>query len=172
MRGQIRSNLELVTFEIDSKTYHAAAVPDCPQWYASTCGFIISDICSQTKVLKSWITHRGKLQVGYYYNDKKLTKKLHVHRLVASTFFSDAGLDANGRERNDVNHVDGDTCNNRVTNLEFCSRSENLEHHYKVLEASDHKHITERNRRPRMGNTSATEVARKALLLSSTAKAA
>ena len=172
MRGQIRSNLELFTFEIDSKTYHAAAIPDCPQWYASTCGCIISDMRSQTKVLKSWISSRGKLRVHYYYSDTKLSKNLYVHRLVAKAFFSEPGTDAASRPRTDVNHINGDTTNNRVTNLEFCSRAENMDHHYKVLEASDHKHITERNRRPKMGNSKVTEVKRKNALLSSTTKAA
>ena len=52
------------------------------------------------------------------------TKK--VHRLVAEAFI--------GNERNlkEINHIDGDKSNNNSSNLEWCTRSENLIHAYKT----------------------------------------
>ena len=52
--------------------------------------------------------------------------KLLVHRIVACSFL--------GENKNlDINHKDGNTSNNILSNLEWCTRSENLRHSYKVL---------------------------------------
>ena len=50
-----------------------------------------------------------------------------VHRLVASTFIHNNDLDANV-----VNHIDGNKLNNHVTNLEWCTASENLQHALRI----------------------------------------
>ena len=170
MRAELRSDLDLIKFEINEVTYYAVAIPEHPKWFASTCGFIISDKKEVPAVLKGTMRHRGALDVGHRVSGKMKFEK--VHRLVARAFFSDAGQDAAGRERNEVNHINGDTCCNRVTNLEWCSRSENINHALTVLQAADYKHIAARNRRPQYGNTAATEAKRKELLLSQTTKAA
>lgn len=59
-------------------------------------------------------------------------KRHLVHRLVARAFvpgFVD-GLD--------VNHKDGDRANNAPTNLEWCTRSENVAHSYRELPRKRH----------------------------------
>jgi len=50
-----------------------------------------------------------------------------VHRiaLVAFTGFTPIGLD--------INHIDGDKRNNKIENIEWCSKSENIKHSYKNL---------------------------------------
>lgn len=80
--------------------------------------------------------HRGKvikpslLNSGYYVvwlrkNGKTYAKT--VHRIIAQTFLSSPKI-----EKADVNHKDGDKTNNSVDNLEWCSRSENIKHSYKI----------------------------------------
>lgn len=51
-------------------------------------------------------------------------KRYYVHRLVADAFF-----DGEHQEM-DVNHIDGNRLNNDLTNLEWCTRKENIKHAY------------------------------------------
>lgn len=49
-----------------------------------------------------------------------------VHRLVAKFFIP------NPRDLREVNHIDGDKQNNNVSNLEWCTRSENVLHAFRM----------------------------------------
>lgn len=57
-------------------------------------------------------------------------KTFTVHRLVLSTFTKDY-------EDMDVNHKNGNKRDNRLINLEWCTRKENMEHAYKTGLRSD-----------------------------------
>lgn len=62
---------------------------------------------------------------GYAVLTLRIDKTPHtqaVHQLVANAFIE------NERNGCDVNHKDGNKLNNRVDNLEFCTRRENIRH--------------------------------------------
>ena len=76
---------------------------------------------------------------GYYKvripGDNGVYKNFQIHRIVASVFLGDSDLE--------VNHKDGNKLNNKLDNLEYCTRSENQKHAYKIglkkaISGSDH----------------------------------
>lgn len=71
---------------------------------------------------KNWA---GYVTVCLSKNGKKHSKS--VHRLVAAAFIP------NPESKEEVNHINGKRDDNRVENLEWCTRSENERHAYTVL---------------------------------------
>lgn len=67
----------------------------------------------------------GYLEIGIYKNNKRYFRR--VHRLVAQTFIP------NPENYSQVNHKDGNRSNNNVSNLEWCTCSQNLKHSFKEL---------------------------------------
>lgn len=66
--------------------------------------------------------------VEYQLTDSKGYKKhIQAHRIVASLFIP------NPHKKRYVNHIDGDKLNNCMSNLEWCTASENEKHSYQVL---------------------------------------
>lgn len=73
------------------------------------------------------INNCGYYRVTLYSKNK--SKRYFRHRLVAELFID------NPHNHKFVNHKDGDKSNNTVSNLEWCSQSENEKHKFTVLHA-------------------------------------
>lgn len=69
---------------------------------------------------RGWEEGKGYLQVSLWKDNNEF--KNSVHRLVAQAFIP------NPENKPQVNHIDGDKTNNRVENLEWTTRSENMRH--------------------------------------------
>ena len=91
------------------------------------------------KILKEKCTTRGYLEVALYNNNKP--KYCLVHRLVAEAFI------LKQKEKLQVNHIDGDKTNNNVSNLEWVSASENIQHAWEtgLIIATEKKKKTIKN---------------------------
>lgn len=64
---------------------------------------------------------------GYYYCNictKGKVSKVKIHRLVALYFV------VNPYDKDTVNHIDGNKLNNHVSNLEWLTRKENIQHYF------------------------------------------
>ena len=76
------------------------------------------------RILKGEVDDRGYKRVRLSRGSK--TKKYQIHRLVAIAFIP------NPSNKPCVNHIDGNPSNNNVTNLEWCTNSENMKHAFKT----------------------------------------
>ena len=79
----------------------------------------------------------GYYQVGLYRNG--IRKFYRVNRLVAIAFIE------NPHNKPEVNHKDGNRTNNKVANLEWCTRSENAAHTYRELGRTHWRHLKAQN---------------------------
>ena len=76
-----------------------------------------------------------KYSNGYVFSSMRIddqSKQILTHRLVATCFIT------NPENKPEVNHKNGIITDNRVCNLEWCTRSENLIHKYRVLKSRHH----------------------------------
>jgi hypothetical protein len=70
-------------------------------------------------------TIHDRYRIDLYHNAKR--KRFQVHTLVALLFIP------NPENRKEINHKDGNPMNNHVDNLEWSTRSENIQHAYDCL---------------------------------------
>lgn len=136
MKAQLKTDINLLTLEVNDTKYYVAPIENYTNYYASTSGHIISTQSGAPKVLKDSST-KGYLKVRIKQNNQTKVTEKRVHRLIASTYFEQPDTDANSFPRIQVNHIDGRTDNNKVANLEWCSPQENIDHLYQVLLADD-----------------------------------
>lgn len=90
------------------------------------------------KKLKSFDNGVGYLRVGIYIGNNK-HKPVYIHRLLAQSFIP------NPNNKIEVNHIDGNTKNNDLSNLEWVTKSENALHAYKLGLSNPSPNIGEKN---------------------------
>lgn len=95
-------------------------ITDFPQYSVSNKGEVVNN--ETNKILSPWKNSHGYLQVSLYKNGKKYNKQ--IHRLVAEAFIP------NPDNKPTVNHSDkkGTKTDNRVSNLEWATMSEQMNH--------------------------------------------
>lgn len=103
-------------------------------YQVSNLGRVISNKAGKNVFLKPQNDRLGYVHVrlfptepifGKYPGNRGKKPKLYkVHRLVLETFFPEGETE----ERNEVNHLNGNKRDNRLENLQWVSRSENLQH--------------------------------------------
>lgn len=75
---------------------------------------------SKNKIIKNTINNQGYCYVRLFLKNKKT--KLLVHRLIAIAFIE------NPSNKKFINHIDGNKLNNDISNLEWCTHKENMQH--------------------------------------------
>lgn len=84
----------------------------------SSAGYIVKDGKKCLPTLRK--------DTGYYVIKDGNGVLRRIHRMVAGTFLQNENPDI----LTDVNHKDGNKANNDVSNLEWCTRSDNIQHAY------------------------------------------
>lgn len=99
-------------------------IDGCENLYVSRDGYVHSFRRKIPVILKGAACHSGHLRI---YTNKNGQQKTYIHRLVAQAFIP------NPEDKPFINHKDGNPKNNKVSNLEWCTASENSLHQYHVL---------------------------------------
>lgn len=100
----------------------ARDIPGFPNYLITRCGNVVN---KRTKrILKNSINKDGYAKIRLSDSQKK--KSYSVHRLVGMAFIK------NPNNLPQINHLDGNKKNNKVTNLEWCDQSENSKHSFRI----------------------------------------
>lgn len=108
-------------------------IPDYPYSVSDT-GLVRNDRTG--RILKRQVNTWGYYTVSLSVGCKPVM--FLVHRLVACAFIP------NPNDYPEVNHIDGNTLNTSVDNLEWCSRSMNMRHRVDVLGHKSPRYVIEK----------------------------
>lgn len=118
------SHSEYQEIDFDESESKKVAIEGYEDYLVSENGVVYSLKNGNKHALMQRVDIDGYKTVGLYKNGK--AKRFKVHRLVAIAFLDRPdGKDC-------VNHIDGNKWNNQVSNLEWCTRSENSKHAYNM----------------------------------------
>ena len=81
----------------------------------------VRSLKGEVKILNLYDNGTGYRVVFLYSKGKR--KKMRVHRLVAMAFIENANPN-----RIEVNHLNKDRADNSISNLEWCTHKENIDH--------------------------------------------
>jgi hypothetical protein len=98
--------------------YECKTIPGYEDYECDTNGNVWSFKSGVKTAKKPTLQVKGYLYVGLSNNGNR--KNCLVHRLIMLTFCGESDLQ--------VNHIDGIKTNNNLTNLEYCTASENMRH--------------------------------------------
>jgi predicted transcriptional regulator len=88
------------------------------------------EIIGKKKTLKPTITPYGYFSVCLYYERKY--KTFLVHRMIGECYLQ------NTDNKPEINHLDGNKLNNELSNLEWSTKKQNIEHFYKKISKRKH----------------------------------
>jgi hypothetical protein len=86
-------------------------------------GYVLN--IKKNTILKPYTNGVGYYRIAFYGENKK-KHQFYVHRLIAIHFIP------NPKNKEFINHIDGNPSNNDINNLEWCTKSENGKHAYKM----------------------------------------
>lgn len=107
---------------------------------ASSLGYIIN---KKNKILKPFFSNRGYLVVQL--SNKLYRRSFNLHKLIAETFL------IKENEKDEIDHINNNKQDNRLENLRYCSRSDNLKNrpifYKKSSPLSGEHHIYKKNKK-------------------------
>lgn len=102
-------------------------IPNLPPYFASNYGRIAKIRPNKCDLIMWTRVQKGYERLMLTTPDGR--KDFLVHRLVAMAFHGLPPID-----KKEINHIDGNKTNNHPDNLEWISRSDNLNHYYQSLD--------------------------------------
>lgn len=103
-------------------------IPDFPGYTITTEGKVITYKQNPPREMKTWLQKSGYENIKLCRNN--ITYHFLIHRLVAEAFIP------NPNNLPEVNHINKNRSDNRVENLEWCTRLDNLYDSYSTLSAT------------------------------------
>lgn len=101
------------------------SIPNFPGYTITDDGKVISYKMHKPKIMKTWYQRSGYENIKLCKNNK--TYHFSIHRLVAQAFIP------NPNNYLEINHKNKNPRDNRVENLEWCTRRQNLQESYNTL---------------------------------------